>query len=536
MTSLLLLALLPLGSGPDRPEPRDVVVVCPENFLSALHPWLTLRAQQGHQMAYVSNAQSKSEIRRQIREVAREGNLKSIVLVGDAISPSSFDPLARLRTVPAHREQAHVTKRWLRDPRIADDDWYADLDDDRVPDVAIGRLPADSPEDAARMVRKVIQFEQNMPQGIWRRRINFVAGMGGFGRMTDAVIEMATKKFITDGIPADYETTMTYGSWRSPFCPDPRQFREFTLFRLNEGCLFWVYIGHGHVRRLNRLRISDVTLPALESNDVQRLSNAGAAPVAILMACLLGAFDLSRDCLAEELLRQEGGPVACLAGSRVTMPYGMAALGEGIMRRFFSGDHQTLGDVVLHAKRDMIRQDPTSTNRRVLDGLASILNPSDLHAERVEHVHLFNLLGDPMLRISPPKEVTIQSDPRALAGSELQVTGQCDVDGECLVELVCRRDRFTFKPPIRRHLDASHRGLSAMSKVYERANDPTWSRQTVVCEQGSFRTTLPVPSDANGPCHLRVFVQGPTTCAMGSTDVYIARQADSNATKKKSRK
>ena len=47
-------------------------------------------------------------------------------------------------------------------------------------------------------------------------------------------------------LPADYRLSMTYGSWRSPYCPDPRRFHATTLERLNEGAWFWVYIGHGY--------------------------------------------------------------------------------------------------------------------------------------------------------------------------------------------------------------------------------------------------------------------------------------------------
>ena len=45
---------------------------------------------------------------------------------------------------------------------------------------------------------------------------------------------------------------MTYASLASPYCPDPRKFHDTTIGRFNEGCLFWVYIGHGHPTGLDR--------------------------------------------------------------------------------------------------------------------------------------------------------------------------------------------------------------------------------------------------------------------------------------------
>ena len=50
-----------------------------------------------------------------------------------------------------------------------------------------------------------------------------MAGVGGFG-LVDKIIEAVTRRFLTDGIPPDYYTTMTYGSWQSVYCPSPPSF------------------------------------------------------------------------------------------------------------------------------------------------------------------------------------------------------------------------------------------------------------------------------------------------------------------------
>ena len=72
-----------------------------------------------------------------------------------------------------------------RTPEIATDNWYADLDDDGVPDLAIGRLPADSPQDLAVMVAKILAYESVQVPGPWCQRDQLRGGcrrLGAAGR------------------------------------------------------------------------------------------------------------------------------------------------------------------------------------------------------------------------------------------------------------------------------------------------------------------------------------------------------------------
>ena len=344
MQTVILLTLLSLASStpPADPIARDTVVICPELFLGALHPWLVHRMAQGHHFAYVSSDQTPAQIRAQVRDVAREGNLRYVVLIGDAEQVDPPGPWIRGHKVPTHYVEAKVNVRFGSEPRIATDNWFADLDDDQVPDVAIGRLTADSAEDLAVMVRKILAYERAAVGGLWRRRVNFVAGVGGFGSLIDSVIETTAKKFITEYIPAAFRTTMTYGSWRSPYCPDPWQFRLTSLQRINEGCLLWIYMGHGRAHHLDRLRIPGCTLPILDCNDVALMQVQQGSPIAIFLSCYTAAFDQAEDCLAEEMLRQEGAPVAILGASRMSMPYGMGVLGIAMAEQLFQQRRMTL--------------------------------------------------------------------------------------------------------------------------------------------------------------------------------------------------
>ena len=509
-------------------EAPDAVVICPRTFVSALEPLLAHRHAQGHRFTYVPNNWSPAEIKAGIKKAADRGKLKYVLLVGDAEPGAATNVLTRQRCIPAYYVDAKVNVKFGSEPQIATDNWYADLDDDNIPDLAIGRIPADTPKQVADVVAKIIAYENSLDFGEWRQRINFVAGVGGFGGVIDPMIEATTRKFLTDGIPSGYTTNMTYGSWRSPFCPDPRKFHEVSVQQHNDGCLFWVYIGHGQHNALDRVVVPGARFHILDVNDAHKLKCQNRAPIAVMLACYTAAYDAEEDCLAETMINAPGGPVAVYGGSRVTMPYAMAVMGSAMMEQYFKQRPETLGEAVLNAKREMVKPlDETNplknTNRLLLDGLASVMSPTrtSLNEERLEHLHLFNLIGDPMTKLAHPENVTLTAPRDANPGQTIEVTGESTLAGRAVLELCCRRDCFKSELPARDHFDPSNAGLATMQPIYEQANDRSWAKYQLQLPAGAFTTKIVVPQECLGACHVRIFVQGEKAHALGSANLYV---------------
>ena len=506
-------------------QAADTVVVCPPSFREALTPWVEYRELQGRRFAFVDNRGTAEQIRSTVRQLAQLGKLRAVMLVGDAEPSSAADAAARDRSVPVHLARARVNVNWGSEPEIATDNWYADLDDDQIPDVPVGRLTADSAAELSGIVRKILHYEKSRGGEIWRRRINLVAGLGGFGAVADAALEAAAKAILTEGIPASYASSMTYASWRSPYCPDPASFNQATLDRLNEGCLFWVYLGHGRRREVDLLHAPGGRFRIFDARDVPKLSAVRGAPIALFLSCYTGAFDGAEDCLAEEMLRAEAGPAAVICGSRVTMPYAMSVFGTELLKECFQQRRATIGEVVLEAKRNTMLKPRTDGRSRALDSLAGLLNPQpgDLAEERAEHLLLFNLLGDPLLELRHPREAKLHVASRAAAGERLQVSGECEFNGEALVELVVRRDRLTFRPEGRSDYRPSPETFAEYQRTYGRANDSRLASVRVPVLDRRFVAELDVPAAAWGDCHVRVFVQGEQDFAAGTADVEIRR-------------
>jgi hypothetical protein len=525
MTSALVALLLCAPLATD----FDTAVVCPQEFRGALAPWVEFRREQGHRLAILSNLQSPEALRAEVRELAAGGALKHLVLVGDADPRLRHDAAVRRRSIPAHYSEAVVNVKFGSSPEIATDNWYADLDDDRVPDLAVGRIACDSADELEQIVGKILAYEQSADFGHWRRQVHFVAGLGGFGPVADTVMEAAAKSLISEGVPSAYCTTMTYGSWQSPYCPDPRSFREVTLSRLNEGSLFWVYLGHGQQRAVDEVRVPGGRFPILSTDDTAELACQHGAPIACFLACYSGAFDLPRDCLAEEMLLADGGPVAILCGSRVTMPYAMTVMGSELLQQVFTHHAATLGEAMLAAKQRMMQTENPSRHRKALDAIARLMSPTadQLEAERAEHLDLFNLLGDPLLRVPYPRTVELEVATQAIAGGTLTVRGRSPLAGRGVVELAVRRDRLTFRPPRRGQFDVE--SLGDYADVYAKANEPRLQTARLDFSPGEFSTDLVVPADARGPCQVRVFVEGAAACAVGGTDLVIDAPVASSA-------
>lgn len=499
----------------------DTLVVCPKDFRKALEPWYKHRKAQGHTFRWIDNLDSPEEIRKQIRKSAKSGQARFLVLVGDADPAMEKNEAVRGVSVPTHFAPAKVNIHWGRDRDIATDNWYADLDDDQVPDLAVGRLPADTPEELSIIVEKILRYEECQDYGTWRRRVSIVACPGNFGPIIDQALENGARKFATEGIPPGYETTATYGQWRSPYCPDPRKFQECALGRINDGALFWVYIGHGHCRHVDAVSLPDRTeFPILRYDDVCRLDCQSGSPIAIFLACHTGRFDDKTDSIAEEMLRTPGAPVGVIAATRVTMPYAMTVMGGELMKGYFVHRFETLGEVFQHAKQEMVNGKRDSPSARFIDTVALTLNPKspDLAAERKEHLLLFHLIGDPLLRLPHASEVTLGPPDLASEGGTMTIHAHSPIAGRCRIELVPPRDRLSFQPPVRNKFLGSDDFFAELSDTYQKANDPVLASCELDVVAGDFDARLDLPESSFDRMHVRVFIQGQSACAVGQTE------------------
>jgi hypothetical protein len=499
----------------------DTLVICPKPLERALGPWLRHRQSQGHKLLVIAPGGDAEAVSRQIRRQAEADPIRWLVLVGDTPGPES--PSAP--GIATHWVPAKVVVHYGSEPEIPTDNPFADLDGDGIPDIAVGRIPVTDARELSRLLERVIQYEKSPGSSRWQSQVHFIAGVGGFGLLADKAIEIATQQLLGARIPATYQMTMTYGSWRSPYCPDPRQFHRHTLAHLNEGSLFWVYLGHGSKQSLDRVVVPGKSYHILNSTDLDKVDCRAGPPIVIFLSCYTAAYDGKEPSLGERLLHLQHGPIAVYGGSRVTMPYAMAVMGESLLRQVFDEGRPTLGELILHAKREMVLQEPAqrTAQRRLIDVMARTLSPSThtLESELREHLSLFNLLGDPLLRIPYPEPLTITCPRSAVAGETITLNTTVPFAGMMRVELNSRPGQLTFQPPPRSRYQDNDQWLADFEGVYERANDPCWWSHQIRVRQSARSIEIPLPAAARGACSVRVVLEGRTRWASGASPLQV---------------
>jgi hypothetical protein len=281
------------------------------------------------------------------------------------------------------------------------------------------------------------------------------------------------------------------------------------------------------VRELDRVPATRFGRPVLASGDVVSLRRpASAAPIALLLACYTGAYDSPEDCLAKEMFLADGGPIAVLAGSRVTMPYGNASAAMGLIHSVYHRRPERLGDAWLETLTEMAtpsNAEPQLQSRRmVIDGLATLLGGGRIDEERREHMQLYNWLGDPTLRLGHPQALTIHDPGRIVAGQKVTISGNTPLSGTLTIELHRRLGTVPMKQP----QASTANQVDALLARYRQANDTAISTsQSLIGEAGPWTAELEIPADANGPMRVVVDLESSGGFATGVQNVWIRPSA-----------
>jgi hypothetical protein len=390
----------------------------------------------------------------------------------------------------------------------------ADLATDHLFGAVTGRFPADTPAELAAMVEKTVEYETRLKPGRWRRRIAFVTGEGGFGPLIDTILERQFSAVVTNNLPPAYDVEMAYAKPSSNYCWYPPKFNEQALRILNEGALFYVYVGHGLRTGFDDVRYNGFSFPILGEKDVGKVDVRAGLPIMVVIACSTGEFDSGLgDSIGEQLFKRRRGPAAFVGGSRVTQPYGNALLGHHLVERIFHERVATLGEALWKAKEAVVGSDD-SVLRKTADAVAALVQgPGSLERMRKDVILHYNLLGDPALVIqlpSPAIEVSARGHPGP--GRLFAVTGRAE-DGPVEVTFECPRDRF-YHPVAFEEEDPE----KMLPKRYANANNKVIVRAEGAAREGEFEVELELPRDLKPG---KYFLKAAQPAAIGAREIEI---------------
>jgi hypothetical protein len=248
-----------------------------------------------------------------------------VLFVGD----SSLDPKNYL----GFGENDLVGTRLIdtQNMETASDQWFADFNDDGLAEMAIGRLPVRTTDEAAAVVAKLISYDRSRPS----EELLLVSDS------TDGFDFEAASYRLRELIP-DSVRVQELNRGRV----DDATARHELLASINRGQKIVNYAGHGAV---NQWRGN-----LLASPDAQSLTNRDHLSVFMMMTCLNGYFqDAVGESLAESLLKSEGGgAVAVWASAGMTEPGGQSVMNQEIYRQLFNASNAglTLGEATTRAK------------------------------------------------------------------------------------------------------------------------------------------------------------------------------------------
>ncbi len=321
----------------------DLVIISHRDFRDALQPLMRLRQSQGLSVAFVdvedlydefSFGANDPRVIREFLSLAKKQWRRPprvVLLVGDAsVDPRNYLGFGEHDLVPTKL----IDTQYLE---TASDDWFTDFNDDGLPEMAVGRLPVRTKEEAAAVVAKIQWHERPV-------------GMNGAVFVADTRegfdFEAAARE-IEGLLPVSMPVHEVF---RGRFQSDGEA-RQEVLSSIDQGPSLVTYIGHGSVG-LWRGGI-------LSSDDADGLINGARLPFVVAMTCLNGAFhDLYTRSLAEALLTApQGGAVAVWASSGLTEPEGQLLMNKELMRLLFTTRAITLGEATMKAKAATTDQD-----------------------------------------------------------------------------------------------------------------------------------------------------------------------------------
>jgi peptidase C25-like protein len=250
-----------------------------------------------------------------------------VLLAGSAsYDPKNYNGFGIHDLVPTKLIDTDLTE-------TASDDWFADFDLDGVAELAIGRLPVHTSQEASSLTEKLISYETSAPQDSALLVSDDNLGFDFEG----ANAQLAT---LFPGAIAIQKINRGQSGTGSA--------RQQLMDGIARGQKIVNYVGHGSP--------SGWRGSLLTTADALALNNSGRYPLFVLMTCLNGEFQHPQlNPLATGLMTaQQGGAIAVWASSGLTRPPPQAILNQQFYNLLFQLDRHSrgprLGDATIRAK------------------------------------------------------------------------------------------------------------------------------------------------------------------------------------------
>lgn len=278
-------------------EEGDILIICPENFMEAMQPYVDWKIRNGFntEMVPLSTAGSSYQtIKSYIQSYYNEHNLAFVIIVGDnAQFPTP--------TIGGNKVDNNYTE-------IAGNDSY--------PDIILGKISAENVSQVETQVQRFIEYEQNPPETSHFTSFMGIASNQGPGDNSEYDYQHIRN---IDNKLQNYTYTSGYELFEGSqggLDASGNPTATMVSTAVNEGVGIISYCGHGDVQMW-------VTSNFTNSN-VNSLTNVGKLPFILSVACVNGEYHTGT-CFAEAWLRatHNGQPTGAVSmiGSTINQPW-----------------------------------------------------------------------------------------------------------------------------------------------------------------------------------------------------------------------
>jgi len=402
------------------------------------------------------------------------------------------------------------------------DDFFCLLDDEEViqegssykgkPDVAVGRYPARTLDQAKVLVDKTLSYAANEFAGSWQ---NVICMMGDDGNGNSHMITADRVATLIENNYPGYQVKKIYwdayqrvSSATGYSYPEAtRQIKQ----QMADGALFMNYNGHGAPYAFSHELV--MKLADFETSTTTRL------PLWLTASCDIMPFDGQEDNIGETvMLSQKGGGVAFFGTTRTVYANYNEAMNLAFTGYVLTPGY-TIGEAVRQAKCDLV-----STGRDT--------SPNKLQ---------YSLLGDPALPLACPKSQVVVdsingqpvgSDITLGAGSIAKVTGHVVRGKEVATDfhgIVAATVRDAEETIVCKLNDTSSQGAETPFVYLDRTKTLYQGSDSV--SQGVFHFTFAVPkdisyTDGSGLMTLYAVDNDKTETAHGQTDGFYLTDSE----------
>lgn len=252
-------------------------------------------------------------------------------------------------------------------------------------DVAVGRFPVTTADEAKVLVDKTINYMQNENAGAWQNTLMFMGDDGNDNlHMRD---EDEVTNYISSLYPDFLVKKVMWDAYKLEATSTGNTYPDVTKVikqQQAKGALIMDYAGHGSATQLSHERV-------LMMSDFASFANTNL-PLWITAACDIMPFDGVEENIGEAaLLNDKGGAVAFYGTTRTVYAYRNKYMNRAFLRRVLStkdGKPLPIGEAHRLAQNDLV----------VGFTLPSGVTESDQTANRLQ----YSLLGDPAMPLNVP--------------------------------------------------------------------------------------------------------------------------------------